>query len=92
MTAQQKALALIGDRLPTHGRRAAMAPSFLVQRRIDAATHLAHLIEPTHRIAHGWSLSGADDRRWMAARPTSHGWLQVDQQTLRSSCIGRVTA
>jgi hypothetical protein len=70
-----------------------MAASIFIERTIETAARLTHLIEPAHRIAHGWPRSEVDDRRGAAAAGLrAHARLHVDPQNLRTSCNGTVTA
>jgi len=87
MTLRHPALTLVSARLLDGGREATMATSIIVDGWADTAAHLAHLIEPAHRIAHVQPVSKVDARgRIVAAGPSGDAYPHVDHETLRSSC------
>jgi hypothetical protein len=93
MTVRHPTLTPASARLLVDGRRATMATSIMVDGRADTAAHLAHLIEPAHRIAHVQPVSKIDARgRIVAAGPSGDDYPHVDQETLRSSCSDTVAA
>lgn len=95
MTDRCASLVIGSPQLLIGRRRANMATTIVVQTQADPATHLTHLIEPTHRITHVGPLPDVDGHSRAAAEESTwhgDGCPHVDQEAFRSSQNGTVAA